>query len=123
LEEQSHVLPPPSIKSSYRLVDIVLLMDGICTLVNVIIVDPTRINFVSWVDISHGVLATIAAQMKEGIYCNCYPANMFFPLAIEVFGCFHQQSDNLFINVPTWHEQQKAPNTLFYWFCVLFIDR
>jgi hypothetical protein len=98
-------------------------MDGICTLVNVIIVDPIRTNLVSWVVLSHGVVATVVAQMKEGLYHNRYLVNMFLPLAIEVFGCFHQQSNNLFINVLTWREQQKAPNALLYWFCILFIDK
>lgn len=98
-------------------------MDGICTLDNVIIVDPIRTNLVSWVVLSHGVVVAMAAQVKEGLYRNHYPVNMFLPLTIEVFGCFHQQSNNLFISVLTWCEQQKAPNTLLYWFCILFIDK
>jgi hypothetical protein len=98
-------------------------MDGICTLVNFIIVDPIRTNLVSWVVLSHGVVAAMVAQVKEGLYCNHDPANMFLPLAIEVFGCFFKQSNNLFINVLTWREQQKAPNALLYWVCILFIDK
>jgi hypothetical protein len=82
LGKQIHVLPPPFFKSFYRWVDIVLSMDGICTLVDVIIVDPTGTNLVSWVAHSHGVVTTVAARVKENLCCDHYPTNMFFPLAI-----------------------------------------
>jgi len=36
-----------------------------------------------------GVVVTLAAEMKEGFYCNHYPTDVFFPLAIEVFECLH----------------------------------
>ncbi len=39
---------------------------------------------------SHGVVATLAARVNERLYYNHYPTNVFFLLAIEVFGCFQQ---------------------------------
>jgi hypothetical protein len=38
---------------------------------------------------------------------------MFLPLAIEVFGCLHQQADGFFINVLTWRGEQRALEALF----------
>ncbi len=60
-------------------------MDSICTLSDVIIVDFTRTNLISWVALFHGVFVRVVAQVKEGLYYDCYPINMFLPLAIKVF--------------------------------------
>jgi membrane-associated PAP2 superfamily phosphatase len=45
---------------------------------------------------SHGVVVTMAAQVKEGLYRNYYLVDMFFPLVIKVFRSLHQQFDNFF---------------------------
>jgi hypothetical protein len=42
------------------------------TLANVIIVDPTQVDLVSWATLSCEVIATLTAQMKKGLYYNCY---------------------------------------------------
>jgi hypothetical protein len=55
-----------------------LLVDGIRTLVDVIIVDPTRAKLVSWAALSHGVAAIVVAHVKEGLYYNSYPTDEFF---------------------------------------------
>jgi hypothetical protein len=49
------------------------IIDGICTLIDVVITNPIQANLVSWVTFSCGVVATMATQMKEGLYCNYYP--------------------------------------------------
>jgi hypothetical protein len=90
--EQTHVLPPPSLQSSYERVDIMLLVDGIRTLANVVIVDPTQVNLVSQTASFHRVVATMATQAKEGLYHNQHPTYTFLPLAIKVFRCTHQQA-------------------------------
>jgi hypothetical protein len=41
--------------------DIVFVIDGICTLVDVIIVDSTHANFISWLIFSCGMVVTITA--------------------------------------------------------------
>lgn len=66
-----------------------LLIDGIRTLVNVVTTNPTRLNLVSQVVTSHGVAMMVATQAKEGFYHNRHSTNMFFLIAIEVFGCLH----------------------------------
>ncbi len=53
-QKQTHVLSPPFFQSSSRRINIVLSIDGIHTLVNVAIADPTHVdfgimgNFFSW---------------------------------------------------------------------------
>jgi hypothetical protein len=42
-------------------------------------------------------------DLNEGFYYDHHLVNVFFSLAIEVNGCFYEQSDNFFINVLTWH--------------------
>ncbi len=64
-------------------------MDGICTLANVVIIDHIQANLVSQVALSHGVAITMAVQVKERLYHDYYPTDMFFPFAIEVFGSLH----------------------------------
>jgi hypothetical protein len=54
-------------------VDIVLLVDDI-------IINPIRIDLVSWVILFCKVPMITAIQMKEGLYCNCYIMDMFFLL-------------------------------------------
>lgn len=46
------------------------------------------------VTISCGVVVIVTTQAKEGLYYDCYPMDMFIPLAIEVFGCHYQQFNN-----------------------------
>ncbi len=38
----------------------------------------------------------MVAHVKEGLYYNRYPTDVFFLLAIEVFGYLHQQADIFF---------------------------
>lgn len=90
---------------------------------DVIIIDPIQANLVSQVVFSHGVIAIVATQVKEGPYHDCYLANVFLLLAIEIFGCLHLQFDSFFINVLTWYGQQRAPKAFIYWCCVPFIDK
>jgi hypothetical protein len=67
--------------------------DGIHTLVDIIIADPT------WVDLfpqsyeTQGFVAFDVVQTKERSYCDQHPIDQFLPLASEVFGCLHKQDD------------------------------
>jgi len=84
----------PFLQSSSRRVNIVLSIDGIHTLVNVVIANPTQIDFgiigssFSW------VVMTLVAQVKEGLYRDHYLVDMFLPFVIKVFGSLHQETDN-----------------------------
>jgi hypothetical protein len=66
-----------------------LSIDDIHTLVDVVIVNPTGVDLISRVVLSHGVIMFLAAQMKERLYYNRYPVDVFFPLAIEIFEYLH----------------------------------
>jgi hypothetical protein len=58
-------------------------------LANVMSVDLTRADLVSWIVFSRGVAPTIATQTKMVSYRNRHPEDDFIPLAIEIFGCLH----------------------------------
>ncbi len=72
----------------YR-VDILLSINDVYMLVDVVIIDPTQIDLVLWVAFFHGVVAIVAALAKSDLYYNRILVDMFFPLAIKVFGCLH----------------------------------
>jgi len=42
------------------------------------------------------VSSSVVIQMKEKLYHDRYLMVVFFLLAIEIFGCLHQQADNFF---------------------------
>jgi hypothetical protein len=45
----------------------VLSINGVCTLADVVIIDPTQVDFVSWATFFHGVVMRVAAQVKDGL--------------------------------------------------------
>jgi hypothetical protein len=69
--------------------DIVFIADGIHTLVDIVIIDPTHAHLVSQVTSSQGMVVTIAAQAKLVSYYNRHPKDDFIPLTIKIFGCLH----------------------------------
>jgi hypothetical protein len=75
-------------------VDIVLIANGICTLANIIIVDPTHVNLISQVAYSWGMVITIATQAKFVSHWDRHPKDDFIPIAIEIFICLYQQADD-----------------------------
>lgn len=77
-------------------VDIVLLIDNICTLVDVIIVAFTWTDFVSQATFSQRVATSLVVQVKKGFSCDYYSIDVFLPFVIEGFLCFHQQAHNFF---------------------------
>jgi len=66
------------------------LIDGICTLANVVIVDPTQAYLVSHAISSRGVAVIMAIQSKEKLYYDQHLKEVFLPLAIEVWTIFYQ---------------------------------
>ncbi len=55
-----------------------LSTNGIHILVDVIIVDPTQVEWVLCVVSSCGVIAKVITQIKEGHYCGQHSMNVFF---------------------------------------------
>ncbi len=66
-----------------------LLVDGVCTLLDVVIANPIQVDLMSRVALSCGVATIVVTQAKNGLYYNQFPSNMFLPLAIRVFRCLH----------------------------------
>jgi hypothetical protein len=64
----------------------VLTKDGIHTLADVVIVDPTRTYFLLGSCAIQGFVAFDVIQTKEKNYCNRHHIDQFLPLAIEAFG-------------------------------------
>jgi len=89
-----------------------LSIDGICTLADVVIVNPTRVDLVFQTASFHGMVTKMVTQAKEGFYHNYHPINMFFPLAIEIFGCIHQQAYDFLYGCASMAWSQKGTNCL-----------
>jgi len=65
----------------WRRMDIMFLIDGICTLANIVIVDLICANLVLWVASFRGVAMMIAIQAQGESYWNQRPKDDFIPLA------------------------------------------
>jgi hypothetical protein len=68
----------------------VLSINGVHTLVNIVLTALTQIDLVSWIVIFHWVVMIIVAQTKDSFYHNQFLVNMFILLIIKVFRCLHQ---------------------------------
>jgi len=77
LWEQTHIFLQPSLQSFYWQVDIVLSIDGIHTLVDVVITDFIQTYLVSQVALSCEVAVIVMTQMKEGLHCDHYTSGSF----------------------------------------------
>jgi len=75
----------------------VLTKDGICTLIDIVIANPTRTNLFPWSCATQRFVAFDATQAKEKSYHNQHPTDQFLPLSIEVFECLHKQV-NVFLH-------------------------
>jgi hypothetical protein len=74
----------------------VLLVDGVCTLLNVVIANPTQVDLMLCAALSRGVATIVVTQAKNGLYYDQFLSNMFFTLDIEVFRCLHQKANEFF---------------------------
>jgi len=63
----------------------VLLVDGVCMLVEVVTTDPTL-----WTVFFRGATVIIMAQAKDGFYHDQFSINMFFFLLVKVLKYLHQ---------------------------------
>jgi hypothetical protein len=70
-----------------------LTKDGIRTLVDVVMVNPTQVDLFPRSCATQRFVASNATQAKERNYCNRHPIDQFVPLVIEVFGCLHKHVD------------------------------
>jgi hypothetical protein len=73
--KQLHVLPSATLNFSYQQIDVVLIKDGVCTLANVIIVNPMHANLFPWSCTTQRFVAFDATQAKEGTTMTYPPIN------------------------------------------------
>jgi hypothetical protein len=92
-QKQLHALRSTTFNSFHQSVDIVFTKDDICTLANIVIVDPMQANLLPWSFATKGFEASNASQAKERNYCNQHPTYQFLPLAIEILGCLYKHAD------------------------------
>jgi hypothetical protein len=83
--------------SSCWWVDIILTKDGICTLVDVVIVDPMWVDLLFQFCTNQKFNTVDVIQAKETDYHDRHPIDQFNILAIDVFGCLHKQI-NVFLH-------------------------
>jgi len=96
--KQLHVLPSTTFNSSCQQVDIVLTKDGIRTLVNIVIANPTWAYLLPWSCAPQGFTTFDAAQAKKKKnYHDWHPIAQFLFLTIEVSGCLHKHV-NVFLH-------------------------
>jgi hypothetical protein len=57
---------------------------------------------------------TVATQMKDGLYHDQFPTNMFFPLVEKVLEIYTSKHTSFFIDVLTWRGEQKALETFLF---------
>jgi hypothetical protein len=75
-------------------VDIVIIRDSLCTLVDVVIADLTHIDLVQHASTVISHVTIVAAQDKAQSYIEQRPRDDFIPLAIETYSCFHPRFDS-----------------------------
>ncbi len=113
--KQLHAFPSSMLNFFHSQINIVLTKDGIHTLVDVVIIDPTRTNLLFWFCTTQGFVAFDVIQMKERNYCNWHLINQFLPL--EVFGCLHKQI-NVFLHDCLELERARKPSS----FCFSYLS-
>jgi hypothetical protein len=101
-------------------VDIVLTKDGICTLFNVIIVDPTWMDLLRRSCTTQSFIAYEVAQAKKRSYHHWHPTNHFLLLAIEVFRCLDKQIDVFLHDCANVMSNFKGTKSLSPFFFVIF---
>jgi len=80
-QEQLHVLPLNMFNSFRWWVDIVLTKNGICTLVEIVIVNPTWMNLLSQFYTTQGFVVSNVVETKEWSYHDKHPHRSIPPLS------------------------------------------
>jgi len=89
-QEQLHALLSIMFNSSRWQVDIVFTKDGIHTLIDIVIADLIRVDLFPQSCVTQRFVVFYVVQTKEQNYHDQHPANQFFPLTMEIFGCLHK---------------------------------
>jgi hypothetical protein len=112
LGKHIHVLSPFALQSLHHWVDIVLSIDGVHTLANIIIINPTWVDLVLQTTLSCKVTTIVATQVKNALCHDWFLTDMFLPPIVEDFGCLHQEADRFlhrYANIAWAMKSTKGP--------------
>ncbi len=112
-QKQLHAFFSPMLKSFHRQVDIVFTKSGICTLIYIVIANPTHVDLLPQSCIIQRFAISNVTQVKERSYHNQHPIDQFLFLAIEIFGCLHKQVNvflHNYVNVIWSLKGQEGPS-------------
>jgi hypothetical protein len=76
--QQLHAFFSTTFNSSRRWIDIVLIKDGICTLANVVIINPTWIDLLPQSCATQGFVASNAIQANDELQLPLISCHFFF---------------------------------------------
>jgi len=71
----------------------VLLVNGVCTLANVVIANPTQVDLVSRAIFFHGVTMIVVTQAKEWFLSQLVLSEHVFPCSYKGFQMFTPTSE------------------------------
>jgi hypothetical protein len=77
-----------------------LTKDGIGTLIDIVVIDPTQADLLLQSCATQGFTTSNAIQAKERSYRNRHLVDQFLPLVIEVFGCLQNMQMCFYTTVP-----------------------
>ncbi len=95
--KQLHAFFTTTHNSFCQQIDIVVTKDGIHTLTNVVIINPTHVNLFFQSCTIQGFTTSNATQVREKSYHDQHTTNQFLLLTIEILGCLHKQV-NVFLH-------------------------
>jgi hypothetical protein len=116
-----HMLPSTTFHSSRRQVDIVLTKDGICTLFNIIIADPTWMDLLRWSCAIQSFVVYEVTQVKKRSYHHWHPTNHFPPFSNWSVWMFRQTSWCVLTWLCYCHVELQRNKGPFFLFLVTFL--
>jgi hypothetical protein len=119
----THTSPLTTFHFFHWQVDIVFTKDGIHSLTNVVIADPTWANLLRQCCTTWGFVASKTTKAKKKSYRDQHPIDHFIPLTIEVFGCLNKQVDVFSHNYANAMWNFKGPLDLPIYVLVSFFDK
>jgi hypothetical protein len=100
LESETHVQREVShffLHHTQQQVDVFIIKNNFHTLMDIIIIDPTRIDMVQQTSTTTRVM-TMVAQENTRSYIEQAPSDDFIPFVIETYGCLHSHFDSFLID-------------------------
>jgi len=118
--KQLHAFPSTMFNSFCQQVDIIFIKDGICILVDIVIIDPMQTNLFLWSYATQRFATFDAIQTKEMSYHDRHPTDKFLPLAIENLDVYTNKLMCFYMIVPMPFGVWKCQKVLFFFSWLLF---